>query len=93
MERLKTQQEIDNHIESHKVNLKSFEKTFGYKKKTITLPTFMWDRILTELSTSSVFCGRLWAEEYEGGYGLPKDQIEWDTELMMGIEQLQNKLK
>ena len=53
----------------------------------------MWDRILTELSTSSVFCGRLWAEEYEGGFGLPTDQIEWDTELMMGIELLKKKLE
>jgi hypothetical protein len=90
---LKTQQEIDDCIESHKVSLKSFEKTFGYKKKTITLPTFMWDRILSELSTSSVFCGRLSAEEYEGGFGFPKDLVKWDTELMMGIEQLQKKLK
>ena len=46
---LKTKKEIDDHIESHKVSLKTFEKTFGYKKKTITLPTFMWDRILDEL--------------------------------------------
>ena len=90
MERLKTQQEIDNHIESHKVSLKSFEKTFGYKKKTITLPTFMWERILGELSTSSVFCGRL--EDDGTGYGINKDMVEWDTELMMGIELLKKKL-
>ena len=89
---LKTQKEIDDHIESHKVSLKTFEKTFGFKKKTITLPTFMWDRILTELSTSSVFCDRLMADEYGGGFGFPKDQVEWDTELMMGIEALKKKL-
>ena len=91
MERLKTQQEVDEHIERHKVSLKSFEKSFGYKKKTITLPIFMWDRMLTELSTSSVFCGRLCLEE--NGYPLDKDQIEWDTELMMGIELLKKKLE
>jgi hypothetical protein len=89
---LKTQKEIDDHIETHKVSLKTFEKTFGFKKKTITLPTFMWDRILAELSVSSVFCGRLSAEEYEGSIGLPKDQVEWDTELMMGIELFKTKL-
>ena len=89
---LKTQKEIDDHIESHKVSLKTFEKTFGFKKKTITLPTFMWDRILAELSTSSVFCGRLIADEYGGGFGLDKDQVEWDTELMMGIELFKTKL-
>ena len=89
---LKTKKEIDDHIESHKVSLKTFEKTFGYKKKTITLPTFMWDRILDELSVSSVFCDRLVADEYGGGFGLSKDQVEWDTELMMGIEALKKKL-
>jgi hypothetical protein len=91
MEKLKTQKEIDDHIENHKVSLKSFEKTFGFKKKTITLPTFMWIRILNELSTSSVFCGRL--SDDGTGFGIDKDMIEWDVELMMGIEQLQKKLK
>ena len=89
---LKTQKEIDETIESHKVSLKTFEKTFGFKKKTITLPAFMWDRILSELSTSSVFCGRLWAQENGNGYPLDKELVEWDTELMMGIEQLKKKL-
>lgn len=92
MAKLKTQQEVDDHIERHKVSLKSFEKSFGYKKKTITLPTFMWDRMLSELSTSSVFCGRLYIDDHDT-YGIDKDQIEWDTELMMGIELLKKKLK
>jgi len=91
MEKLKTQQEVDEHIERHKVSLKSFEKSFGYKKKTITLPTFMWDRMLVELSTSSVFCGRLLIGDYDT-YGIDKDQVEWDTELIMGIELLKKKL-
>jgi hypothetical protein len=91
MERLKTQQEVDDHIERHKVSLKSFEKSFGYKKKTITLPTFMWDRMLVELSTSSVFCGRLHIEDYDT-YGIEKEMAEWDTELIMGIELLKKKL-
>lgn len=87
---LKTQTDIDNHIENHKVSLKNFEKTYGFKKQSITLPKFMWDRIILELSTSSVFCDRLTDNT---GYGIPKDQIEWDTELMIAIEALQKKLK
>ncbi len=91
MEKLKTQQEVDDHIERHKMSLKSFEKSFGYKKKTITLPTFMWKRMLVELSTSSVFCDRLHIDSYDT-YGIDKDQVEWDTELIMGIELLKKKL-
>jgi DNA polymerase III delta subunit len=92
MEHLHTQQQVDDHIENHKASLKTFEKSFGFKKKTITLPTFMWQRMLTELSTSSVFSDRLYITIHDN-YGIPKDQVEWDTELMMGIEQLQKKLK
>jgi hypothetical protein len=91
MEKLKTQQEVDDHIERHKVELKSFEKSFGYKKMTITLPTFMWDRILGELLTSSVFSDRLYIDDHDT-YGIDKDQVEWDTELIMGIELLKKKL-
>lgn len=52
----------------------------------------MWERILGELSTSSVFCGRLDLDDHDN-YGFTKDQVEWDTELIMGIEQLKKKLK
>lgn len=86
--KLQTQKEIDDLIESHKVNLKFIEKSFGFKKQTITLPKFMWDRILTELLSSSVFCERLSMNNHN-----TKDQVEWDTELMMGIEELKKKLK
>ncbi len=91
MEKLMTQKDVDDHIIKHHMSLKTFDKTFGFKKKTITLPTFMWDRILTELKTSSVFCGRLVVGDYD--YGLEKTQVEWDTELIMGIESLEKKLK
>ena len=88
---LKTQKEIDDHIINHKDNLKKLEKTFGFKKKSITLPTFMWIKILNELQTSAVFSGRLSVDCT--GYGLTKDAVEWDTELVMAIELLENKLK
>ena len=91
MEKLKTQQEVDDYIERHKEKLNSFEKSFGYKKKTITLPIFMWDRILGELLTSSVFSDRLYIDDHDT-YGIDKDQAEWDTELIMGIELLKKKL-
>lgn len=90
MERYKTQEEIDNHIEKHKLSLKNFEKSYGFKKQSITLPKFMWERMLSELLTSSVFCGRL---SDHTGYGFDKDEIEWNTELMMAIEALEKKVR